>query len=74
MKKKLLAILCVAVMLCTSFTLVACDLKIDAFAKELETPIVTIDAQCIASWQKIDNAKDYTCNVSGNTFETGSTA
>ncbi len=74
MKKKLLAILCVAVMLCTSFTLVACDLKIDAFAKELETPIVTINAQGIASWQKIDNAKDYTCNVSGNTFETGSTA
>lgn len=73
MKKKLLAILCVAVMLCTSILFVACDMASSYFV-ELETPIVTINAQGIASWQKIDNAKNYTCNVSGNTFETGSTA
>lgn len=70
MKRKIIALVCLIVVVCTSFTLVACDLKIDAFAKELETPVVTINGEGIARWKAVEHAESYVCNVSGRQIET----
>lgn len=70
MKRKIIALVCLIVVVCTSFTLVACDLKTDAFAKELETPIVTINGEGIARWKAVEHAESYVCNVSGRQIET----
>lgn len=65
MKKKIIALLCLVVVIATSLTFVACDLKIDAFAKELETPVVTINGEGIARWKAVEHAESYVCNLSG---------
>ena len=70
MKRKIIALVCLIVVVCTSFTLVACDLKTDAFAKELETPVVTINGEGIARWKAVEHAESYVCNVSGRQIET----
>ncbi len=70
MKRRIIALVCLIVVVCTSFTLVACDLKIDAFAKELETPVVTINGEGIARWKAIEHAESYVCNLSGRQIET----
>ncbi len=70
MKRRIIALVCLIVVVCTSFTLVACDLKIDAFAKELETPVVTINGEGIARWKAVEHAESYVCNLSGRQIET----
>lgn len=70
MKRRIIALVCLIVVVCTSFTLVACDLKIDAFAKDLETPVVTINGEGIARWKAVEHAESYVCNLSGRQIET----
>lgn len=66
MKKKLSIIaLCLVVVMCFT-ALVACDLS----AIELDTPVVKINRNGLASWKAVANAKGYVCNVSGREVET----
>lgn len=66
MKKKLSIIaLCLVVVMCFT-ALVACDVS----GIELDTPVVKINRNGLASWKAVDNAKSYVCNVSGREVET----
>lgn len=66
MKKKLSIIaLCLVVVICFT-ALVACDVS----GIELDTPVVKINRNGLASWKAVANAKGYVCNVSGREVET----
>lgn len=70
MKKKIIALVCLIVVVCTSFTFVACDFDFSGFGKQLATPQVTINGDGVARWSAVPNATSYKCNVNGTINET----
>lgn len=70
MKKKIIALLCLVVVIATSLTFVACDFNFSVFGKELATPQVTINGDGEARWSAVPNATSYKCNVNGTINET----
>lgn len=70
MKKKIIALLCLVVVIATSLTFVACDFDFSGFGKQLATPQVTINGDGVARWSAVPNATSYKCNVNGEIHET----
>lgn len=70
MKKKIIALLCLVVVIATSLTFVACDFDFSIFGKQLATPQVTINGDGVARWSAVPNATSYKCNVNGTINET----
>lgn len=70
MKKKIIALLCLVVVIASSLTFVACDFDFSGFGKQLATPQVTINGDGVARWSAVPNATSYKCNVNGTINET----
>lgn len=70
MKKKIIALICIVVVIATSLTFVACDFDFSIFGKQLATPQATINGDGVARWSAVPNATSYKCNVNGTINET----
>ena len=67
MKKKIIALLCLVVVIATSLTFVACD---SVFGEKLATPVVSVNGSGLAIWKAVPGADSYKCNVNGEIHET----
>lgn len=59
MKKKIIALICIVVVIATSLTFVACDFDFSIFGKQLATPQVTINGDGVASRQSQRSRCDF---------------
>ncbi len=67
MKKKIIALLCLVVVIATSLTFVACD---SVFGEKLATPVVSVNGSGRVIWKAVPGAESYKCNVNGEIHET----